>query len=72
MSLLKLLHHKLSLSRIDPLGGGLAEEIAAEQSEPDAIALEENLEGETLSEQWQHVVEDVEKDPEWFTFADKE
>lgn len=66
------LFHKLRLPTVDPLGGGLAEEIAAEQAEPEAIALEEGLEGEQLSEQWQHVVEDVEKDPEWFTFADKE
>ena len=66
------LFHKLHLSRIDPLGGGLAEEIAAEQQEAEAIRLEEFPDGNVLSEQWQHVVDDVEKDPEWFTFSDQE
>ena len=67
-----LFRRKLSLARIDPLGAGLAEEIAAEQRESDAITLEESPDGNVLSEQWQHVVEEVEQDPEWFTFADKE
>jgi hypothetical protein len=72
MSLFTLLHHRLSLSKIDPLGGGLAEEIAAEQQEAEAITLEEAPDANSLSEQWQHVVDEVEKDPDWFTFADKE
>jgi hypothetical protein len=66
------LFHKIHLPPADPLGGGLAEEIAAEQQEAEAIRLEEFPDGNVLSEQWQNVVEDVEKDPEWFTFSDQE
>lgn len=64
--------HTLSLPKIDPLGGGLAEEIAAEQAEAGAITLEEAPDANSLAEQWQHVVEEVEEDPDWFTFADNE
>ena len=72
MSLLQLLHHKLSLSRIDPLGGGLAEEIVAEQLEPEAIRLEDDIEAEVLSQKWQEVVDEAEKDPTWSSFSDDE
>jgi len=65
-------HHHLSLSAIDPLGGGLAEEIAAEQREPEAIRLQDDIEGTILSKQWQEVVDEVHDDPDWFTFADEE
>lgn len=69
MSLLNF-HHTPSFSEPDPLGNGLAEEIAAEQAEPDAIVLQETPDGQSLSEQWQHVVEEVEQDPDWFSFAE--
>ena len=72
MSLFHLLKHHLSFTHPDPLGGGLAEEIAAEQSEPEAIALEEYADGEALVDRWTHVVEEVEQDPEWFDFAKDE
>ena len=72
MTVLGFIHHKLKLSKIDPLGGGLAEEIAAEQHEPEAISLEENLEGDRLSEQWGEVVDEAKKDPDWFSFVDDE
>jgi hypothetical protein len=69
MSLLNF-HHTPSFAEPDPLGNGLAEEIAAEQAEADAIVLQENPDGQSLSEQWQHVVEEVEQDPDWFSFAE--
>lgn len=64
--------HRISLGQVDPLGGGLAEEIIAEQREPGAIVLEEGLEGDRLSEQWGQIVEEAEKDPDWFSFANEE
>ncbi|MDB5165373.1 MAG: hypothetical protein JWM00_263 [Candidatus Saccharibacteria bacterium] len=72
MLFLKKLHQSLTLSKIDPLGGGLAEEIASERAEPEAIELEEMPNGEQLSEQWAQAVEELEHDPDWFHFADEE
>lgn len=58
----------ISFTPIDPIDNGLREEIIAEQQEPEAIMLEEGL-GEGQSEAfWQNVEEDIQKDPEWFTF----
>lgn len=65
------LFHKISLPKVDPLGGGLAEEIAAEQADSESIVLEEQLDSH-LAEQWESIVEDVKQDPEWFEFADSE
>ena len=72
MSFLRKLHHSLSFSQVDPLGGGLAEEIASEQAEPDAIELEESLDGQLIAERWGEAVEELEKDPDWFKFSDDE
>jgi len=72
MSFLQKLHHSLSFSQVDPLGGGLAEEIQAEQSEPDAITLEEQLDGQLLANQWGQAVEELEQDPDWFKFTEDE
>lgn len=72
MSFLRKLHHSLSFSKVDPLGGGLAEEIASERAEPDAIELEETLDGQLIAERWGEAVEELEKDPDWFKFSDDE
>lgn len=44
----------------------MAEEIAAEQAESDAIVLEDS-DTSSLSDQWSSVIEEVKKDPDWFT-----
>lgn len=72
MSFLQKFHHRLSLPKVDPLGGGLAEEIEAERSEPDAITLEETLDGQLIADQWAQTVEELEKDPDWFKSSDDE
>lgn len=64
---MKLFHH-IDFPEIDPLGGGLAEEIAAERSEADAIQLEESIEGDSLYQRWDRVVSELHDDPEWSTF----
>jgi hypothetical protein len=63
------LFHRISLPKIDPLGGGLAEEIAAEQ-EGEVITLEERPDEEQLSAFWSSVEQDIEQDPEWFHFSE--
>ncbi len=63
-------HRRLSLGRIDPLGDGLREMIQAEQAEPDAMTLDDQTDGTTLTEEWAKIDEELEKDPDWFTFAE--
>lgn len=60
--------HHISLSKIDPLGGGLREEIIAEQTEQNAISLEDGVDEGALSAYWQNVEKDLKKDPTWFRF----
>ena len=66
------LFHHVSLPTPDPLGGGLREEIQAEQLETEAITLEEGIDEGALSQYWQGVEEDIQKDPTWFTFDNEE
>jgi hypothetical protein len=61
----------ISFAPIDPLGDGLREEIVAEQTESDAIVLEERPDEGELSRYWQSVEADIQQDPEWFTFTDE-
>lgn len=58
----------ISFKPIDPIDNGLREEIIAEQQEPEAIMLEEGLSEGQSEAFWQNVEEDIQKDPEWFTF----
>ena len=72
MSFIQKFRHSLSLSKVDPLGGGLAEEIEAEKAEPDAISLDDTLDGQLIADKWNQAVEELEKDPDWFKFSDDE
>lgn len=65
-----LFKHHIAFNQIDPLGAGLREEIAVEQEDSDAIALEESVDEEKLSNYWQSVEADIERDPEWFNFTE--
>lgn len=64
------LFHHISLPKIDPLGGGLAEEIAAEQQDEEVITLEERVDEGQLSAFWNSVEQDIEQDPEWIHFSE--
>lgn len=65
------LFHHISFKQIDPLGDGLREEIEREQLEPEAITLEEGINEGELSESWQEIQQDIERDPEWFKFTEE-
>lgn len=67
-----LFKHHIAFKQIDPLGNGLREEITQEQLEPEAITLEEFVDEGKLSNYWQSVESDIEKDPEWFKFTEDE
>lgn len=72
MSLFTKFRHSLLFTVPDPLGDGLAEEIAAEQAEPDAITLEDATDMQTFTEQWDHMVNDLHNDPNWVSFTEEE
>lgn len=63
-----LFKHTITFSPVDPLGDGIGEDIAAERLEPEAITLEEGVDEAALTEYWQKVEQDIEKDPTWFRF----
>lgn len=65
---MSLFHHSISFQKADPLGGGLSEEIEHEMDESEAIVLGDE-DGSQLIHAWEKIAEDVEKDPEWFTFV---
>ena len=66
-----LFHHTISFKKADPLGGGLGEEIIAEQLEPEAITLEEGIVEGELEAKWQSIEEDIHNDPEWIRFTEE-
>lgn len=62
--------HHITFDPIDPLGDGLAEDIAAERSEAGAIQdLADPIDPQDLAQSWGALLEEVKSDPEWFDFA---
>lgn len=66
MKLQNLFHH-ISLSTVDPLGGGLREEIEAERLEPEAFTLEEGVIEGKLEADWEKMEGELKKDPEYYS-----
>jgi hypothetical protein len=52
----------------DPLANGLSDDIAAEQQESDAFTMDD-MSPDELTKQWNAIVKDIEKDPDWFSFS---
>ena len=65
------LFHRISFPQIDPLGGGLNEEIVQEQQEPEAMTLDDPSEDELIN-YWESVESDIQNDPEWVHFSEDE
>ncbi len=61
--------NKVSFTRHDPLDDGLKDAINAEQNDADAFTLADPT-GDELTEKWDTIVKDVEKDPGWFSFSE--
>jgi hypothetical protein len=61
---------KLAFQPVDPLGDGLGDDIAKEQSEPEAEAFQEDIDAGNLTNFWEKVEQDVQQDPEWYTFTE--
>lgn len=63
-------NRKLAFQPIDPLGDGLGDDIAREQSNPETLAFQEDINGERLIEFWSRIMHETRKDPDWFGFDD--
>lgn len=61
----------ISFTQRDPLGDGLGDDIAAEQSEADAFQTLSDASGDELASHWSKIVKDIEKDPDWFDFSNE-
>jgi len=66
-----MLFHHIQFQTPDPEDNGLREEILQEQLEPEAIRLEDGINGDELSRSWQSITSDLEHDPEWFAFNEE-
>ncbi|MDB5168007.1 MAG: hypothetical protein JWO55_265 [Candidatus Saccharibacteria bacterium] len=64
------LSHHVTFTPVDPLGDGLREDILAEQSEPDAIDLENGLDEGDLVNYLESITVDVQNDNDEFTYSE--
>lgn len=53
---MKLFSPFIHFQKIDPMANGLAEEIAEERAEPEAIQLSDDVDGQTLTNEWDEIV----------------
>lgn len=58
---------KLAFEPVDPLGDGLGDDIAAQQSNPEVLAFQEDLDADNLVAFWSEVERDVRSDPDWYS-----
>ncbi len=59
----------LQFQPIDPSSD--KDEIPAEHQQRRDIDLDEQIDEANLEAFWNHVVDDIHEDPEWFTFSDE-
>lgn len=68
--IMSIFHRRqVTFSKHDPLDDGLKDDINAEQKEADAFQTLDDMSGEELANQWNTIVKDIEKDPDWFSFS---
>ncbi len=60
---------KLAFQPVDPMGDGLGDDIANEQSQAEVTAFQQDLDGQNLIGFWDKVEDDIHKDPEWIDFS---
>jgi hypothetical protein len=63
--------HHIGFTPVDPLGDGLREDIIAEQSEPDAIVLEDRPDEGELVNYLESITSDIKSDTDEFTYSEE-
>lgn len=66
MSLLKY----LKLQPVEPNDDGSSDSPLDYNEPDDSITLDNNIDGQQIEEELNHIMKDIEKDPEWFKFSD--
>jgi hypothetical protein len=61
----------LQLQPVEPNDDGTSNSPLDDYQQDETILLEADLDAADLDQKWQQIVDDIEKDPEWFTFANK-
>lgn len=54
-----LFPRKLEFEPVDPLGDGLGDDIRREQSNPEVLAFQQDIDGQSLTEFWSRVERDI-------------
>lgn len=67
---MSIFHRSVAFRKHDPLDDGLKDDIAAEQNETDSFQTLDDMSGDELAMQWNSIIKDIEKDPDWFTFSE--
>jgi len=56
---------------VEPNNDGSDDSPLDAYSEDETISLDNFIDGIELEDEWTQIVQDIEKDPEWFNFSDK-
>lgn len=66
---MNIFKRSITFSNPDPLGGGLQEQIRAEQQEAREYGFEANFDGDELASSWENTLDDLRQDPDWYDLA---
>jgi len=61
---------ELNYLQFQPIDSSSDDTFSTQQKDEDII-LDEQIDENSLENYWEEVVEDIHKDPDWFTFADE-
>ncbi len=67
---MSIFNKKIRFDPVDPLANGLADDIAREQREPEAIHTLEDTSYHDLEAFWGKVIEDAKRDKDFFAYAE--
>ncbi len=61
----------LQLQPVEPNDDGTSTSPLDDYARDDNITLDDDIDEDELEESWDHIVQDIEKDPDWFNFSDE-
>lgn len=61
----------LQLQPVDPKNDGSDDSDLDQYAQDETISLKDNIDAQALDKEWTDIVDDLEKDPDWFKFDDE-
>jgi hypothetical protein len=61
----------LQLQPVEPNDDGTSDSPLDDYARDEDINLDEDIDEQAIEEAWTNIVNDIEKDPEWFTFSNE-